>query len=262
MKSLRENKEQIEARVHHDFDKLRDRASEEAAQIKKSMHRRPLGGGGEWDRVEPQKQNIHQRIASKTNGWLTAANVVTTAGAAITAAGMTDWLRGNNKRGTVLMGLGRGLDLLDGVIAQRTGTTSDKGAALDAGFDKLLAASFLGGAVKTGDMPIAEATAHGLQQARIFRESVLIKNAGGEPNPSEYGKRGMAALWLRAGGIVLSNSLEDAGHEQGARIIHRASQALGITALYLNQQAVEGYTAERQTAQLQAHPTEATNQLK
>lgn len=261
MKSLRENKEHIEARVHHDFDKLRDRASEEAQQIKKSMHRRPLGGGGEWDRVDPKDHNIHQRIAAKTNGWLTAANLVTTTGAALTAAGMAEWFRGKNKRGTVLMGIGRGLDLLDGAIAQRTGTISDKGAALDAGSDKLLATAFIGLAAQNGDMPVAEAAAHGLQQTRIFRESLLIKNAGGEPNPSEYGKRGMAALWLRAGGIVLGKTLEDAGHERGAVFVHRASQALGITALYLNQQAIEGYTTERITAQhLQPYPTTETTQ--
>ncbi len=250
MRSFRENKDHLEERAQEASGRLRERLSDEVEQVREGLHRRPLAGGGQWDHLEPgQKPNRHQQIAAATHGFASLANLATVSGAALTTKGMFEAYHGRYVRATVYMGIGRCLDLADGKIAQKTQTLSDKGAALDAGFDKALAAGFLGMAVATGDMPVAEAAAHGLQQARIFRESVVIKNNGGEPNPSIEGKRGMAALWLRAGGIVLTHALEESHHPTAATVIDKLSHTAGVTALYYNQQAIEGYTSERIAAQ-------------
>ena len=251
MRSLRQNREQLESRVHEANDNLRDRVqrvnervNEEVEQVRKGLHRRPLGGGGQWD--YEQNRNAHQKVAAWSKGWLTLANGASVTGAGMTAYGLWQgFVKHNWPAATALMGTGRGLDLGDGAIAQVTETCSDKGAAIDAGFDKLLTVGFLALATKSGDMPVVETAVHGFQQARIFRDSYLIKNTGGEPNPSPEGKMGMAALWLRAGGIVLSHTLHDLGHETSAAVINRASQVASVTAIYYNQQASEGYNADR-----------------
>ena len=234
MRSFRQNRDRLEAR-----------AREEVEAVRKGMHRRPLGGGGQWEETLGEL-NPHQKVAAATRGWLTAANVVSVAGAGLTAYGMHQaFNKGNFKRGTLFMGLGRIGDLIDGGIAAKTETCSDKGAAIDAGLDKILSGAFLFIGAKSGRLPVAEAVSHAAQQVMIFRESYLIKNAGGDPNPGKYGKYGMGALWLRAGGVVAAPTAEEFGYHTTSRALSTASHVASLTALYLNQQAYETYHAER-----------------
>lgn len=234
----------LRERVNEVNDRVSDRVNEELHAVRDALHRRP-DKGGDWDAVAPADRNIHQRIAARTWGIATVANLVTATGVLLTLSGMRDYERGNYKKATIKMGFGRGLDMVDGALATKLGTRSATGALFDAGGDKALAAVFIVKAVKNGDMPPAEAVVHGLQQARISRESLLIKNAGGEPNPSKEGKHGMAALWLRAGGIVLSGAFRKAEHEDAALVTDALSLGAQFGAMHLNHTAGLAYNADR-----------------
>lgn len=78
---------------------------------------------------------------SKNTARKLAKDVFTIPNAITITGGVLAW-RGaeklNSTRGIALLAGGRSLDVIDGLIARLTGKTSDVGAALDAGGDKLV----------------------------------------------------------------------------------------------------------------------------
>ena len=222
---------QGQAAVRHPFKNAR----------KALAHQRPDGVIGEWELLPKSEWNRDQRIAAKTLGIVALANIVSVGGALFTADGMNDYYKGNYAKATLKMGVGRALDLLDGLVAKNRGTRSVVGAGIDAGADKLLGASFLIISAAKGDMPAAEALVHASQQARIAYKNFQIRQVGGEPNPSEHGKHGQMALWLRAGGIVLGKALDEHDHPLIATVIEHASEGAEYTSMYLNELAVHDY---------------------
>jgi phosphatidylglycerophosphate synthase len=252
MRSLRQNREQIAERAHDAGDQLREtkdrlkgQATVQIKELKAGLHRRPSGGGGQWKHQDPDTWNAHQKIANRTKGYVTLANGVSLAGAALTAYGVHKAANQEYAKATIFMGIGRFCDLMDGKIAEKTGTMSDTGAGVDAGLDKLLAAFALYTFVKSGHISRTEALLHSAQQTAIFAESALIQYGQGEPNPGESGKRGMAALWLRVGGVVLENALSSRDHQAAAAYVGFASEVASVTALHENQTALNEYHEDR-----------------
>lgn len=100
-------------------------------------HNRPTNvASGEWELVPPHEQNVCQRVASATNGWVTPGNVISGIGAALTITGLLKYEKGDRTIGTALVGIGRVLDVVDGKVAKISGTRGNIGAVLDAGLDK------------------------------------------------------------------------------------------------------------------------------
>lgn len=204
-------------------------------------HQRPDGVIGEWELIDRTKWSAHQRIAAKTLGVVTVANAVSLLGAGVTASGIRDYQQGRLARATAKMGVGRSLDLVDGLVAKKFGTRSVTGAGIDAGADKLLGAYFLTASARRGDLSPVEAGVHLTQQARIAYENFKIKQAGGEPNPSENGKHGQMFLWLRAGGTLLSQVLREQEATTAAHVVSAASEAAMFASVLTNEKAVHEY---------------------
>lgn len=263
--NLRRNiKHKVVDRAHEVSDRVSDRTQQEKQAALDALHRRPEKGG-EWDTVAPEDRNIHQRIAAKTLGIVTLANTATLLGAGLSASAIVDYKHGNYKKAAGKMFVGRMLDLADGYIATKTGTRSEIGAALDAGCDKGLSVAFVTVSTLKRDMRLVESSTHLMQQGRIFYENVHIKNAGGEPNPTREGKYGMAALSLRAGGILVHKTFRSAAETAqspqrirqltlAADIIETASEFASGAAVYFNNEAGDTYREERVSyeSQLQA----------
>lgn len=94
----------------------------------------------DWDYTEPADYNKWQTLAVKSNGLLTPANFISILGALFTIYGLIliTGYKGYFWQGIGLIILGRIGDLLDGVVAQATGTKSPLGEAIDASLDKMV----------------------------------------------------------------------------------------------------------------------------
>src|SRR6266446_5236311 len=106
------------------------------------MHQ--AGESPDWTKVPPRNRNFWQQIAADTQGVGTPGNALSVLGFSLVVAGLLVVASRSLWEGTFLVGLGRIADLVDGVIAQRTGTKSPLGRLLDAGLDKAGALLALG----------------------------------------------------------------------------------------------------------------------
>lgn len=93
----------------------------------------------DWDAVPPQARTRWQRIAAATHGFVTPGNVITTLGLLLSSLGLYVLWNRRFASGLCLLLAGRLLDIIDGLVADRTKTKSHVGEALDAGFDKVVA---------------------------------------------------------------------------------------------------------------------------
>ncbi len=207
-------------------------------------HQRPDDVLGEWSNIPETDWNIHQRIAEKTGGWGTVANVVSLLGGIATVKGGIEYARGNKAVGIAYVAGGRLLDLADGYVAKHFGTRGKTGALVDAGIDKALT---LGAAVElavTDTIEPVYAAALVVQQGRIVAQNVAIEKAGGNPNPSEPGKHAMFTTWLGAGARAIEKTIRPS-HPRVARLLGVVAIGSEIVTMTLTEQAIDGYKAQR-----------------
>lgn len=93
-------------------------------------------GVPDWANVAPEKRNKWQIVAAATKGVVTPGNAVSFIGLALVTAGFVAVMQHALRVGLWLIVLGRLCDLADGLAANRTGTKSPLGEAVDASFDK------------------------------------------------------------------------------------------------------------------------------
>jgi len=97
----------------------------------------------DWEKVHPSRRKRLQKIAAATGGIATLGNVLTIAGATCVASGLIDVHQGRTRRGTWKIGIGRVIDIFDGIVADKTQTKSPLGEALDATVDKVAMAGIV-----------------------------------------------------------------------------------------------------------------------
>jgi phosphatidylglycerophosphate synthase len=85
----------------------------------------------DWDSVPVTKLSYWQRLAKKTNGFLTPGNAITLIGTVLVIDGLVDFAAGNRIIGTIKVVTGRVSDILDGIVAARTRTKGRIGRDLD-----------------------------------------------------------------------------------------------------------------------------------
>lgn len=153
-------------------------------------------GKPDWLAVPPQSRSIWQRLAVRTHGVVTPSNGVTLAGFALVLVGLLGVLSQQYLLGTVLLTVGRLCDILDGWLAELTGTKSPLGEFLDAAVDKVLTivtvAAFFAAHIAPVWVLIALVTPHVLIALIMLRWRVR-KVAF---HPSVAGKLSMAGVWL------------------------------------------------------------------
>lgn len=209
-------------------------------------HARPIGFGveGEWELALPKDRNVWQKVANWSHGILTPGNFVTLAGAALSVAGIYEYARGDYAQGAGMLVGGRIFDLADGIVAAKTKTRGEKGALLDAGFDKLLSLGALVTMACVDPVTIGVSVPVLYEQVGIARDNKRIHDAGGEPTPNDDGKYAMFAL---SGSIFLfmaSKAMEQAGHSGFARATKVAGVIAGATAYFLSRRARKHYQAD------------------
>lgn len=200
----------------------------------------------DWDDIPPSERNVFQRIAAKTDGTVTPGNVVSVAGAATVASGLKDIYKGKTSRGVVKVGIGRIGDLIDGTVADKTGTKGPKGEATDAGIDKALMMTALPVLVKKGGLPKYAAGALVVQNVASAGIAAQAKQEGVELHPSEAGKKAVFGQWGAVGLYGLAEVARRADSPNIARGLEVAGLATLAVASALGTKAVIDYHAEVQ----------------
>jgi phosphatidylglycerophosphate synthase len=156
-------------------------------------------GKPDWESVDRNARNRWQRLAAASQGVLTPGNVVSLCGLVLVGVGFRELLVHHIGRATLWIGLGRVLDIVDGMVANATGTKSPLGEAIDAIFDKLGTLAVLVGAVVEHIVPgwvAALIVLHHLSNSVVayigWRHQAKI-------HPTEGGKLSMTFEWLALG---------------------------------------------------------------
>ena len=96
----------------------------------------------DWQDIPAEDLNFFQKIAKKTHGIVTPANVITTIGLGLVIDGCND-LDQNPNKALIKVSAGRVADYLDGIVADKTQTKSKIGEAADVMADKIAALALL-----------------------------------------------------------------------------------------------------------------------
>lgn len=152
-------------------------------------------GGADYDKVNPEDRNKHQAVASASRGLLTLANLVSVSGLAVTESGIRDIERKEYRKGCAKVVVGRCFDLLDGYIADKTGTKSPTGEFMDATVDKILIARCIQVLRRNEIIPESVAWSFGVQNVCNAVSSSVAKARGIELHASGMGKTTTFGQW-------------------------------------------------------------------
>jgi phosphatidylglycerophosphate synthase len=171
----------------------------------------------DWDKGGPQ--NIWQKIAAKSNGTLTPANIASFAGGILAIYGLFVIVNGDTFRGLIFLTAGRLADLADGIIAEYTKTKSPLGEIIDASVDKIVVALTLIvlGAMELVPWVIIAVVA--VQNIANVVISVVAKLRKKSLHPSRLGKLSSAFSWVTIILYPLGNWLREDFSDAGGQFL-------------------------------------------
>lgn len=157
------------------------------------LHR--TGKRAQWLTVPSGKRNRWQRLAKRTHGIVTPGNVISLFGAIVVAAGLVYLYRGMLGVGLVCLLIGRLADVVDGIIAAKTGTKGPLGEAVDATIDKLTLLAAIIVFMATNVVPWLAVLLIALLNAANAAFSVIAKLRKHAIHPSLVGKLAAVFQW-------------------------------------------------------------------
>lgn len=170
-----------------------------------NLHRNT--GTPDWEMVAINKRTAIQKLAAATHGIVTPPNFISLLGFALVIYGLAALLREEYWTGLIALGVGRLLDIVDGAVAQSTGTKSPLGELVDATIDKF------GTLFTIIVFYIADISFWWLITALLLPQVVIslvvlckrVKNQ--KVHPTLAGKLSMGVLWVSLAGLVLMKAL-------------------------------------------------------
>lgn len=186
----------------------------------------------EWATVAAADRTGVQKLAARTFGIVTPPNIITVIGLGVVVYGLVEITRGHIWTGLVLVIAGRLLDIVDGVVAEKTHTKSPLGELFDATADKLGTLLTIIVLVLAGIVPWLAATALIMPQLLISLVVLYKKRAGIKIHPTRQGKISMATIWVSIGGLLLAQPLHSQPVVIGAYVALAISVSLGLYALW------------------------------
>lgn len=186
-----------------------------------------VGQKADWELVAKPERNIWQRVAFNTKGIATPANVTSVIGAILVGLGLWYFYIGYFGWGVISVASGRLADILDGAVAQATGTKSSVGEAIDASIDKItiIAALIIFGIADI--VPLAVIVLIALRNSVNISISVLAKASKKFLHPSRAGKLAAASEWAALLFFILSTLTSN----QGWRILSAGTAATAYVML-------------------------------
>lgn len=165
-------------------------------------------GIADWHDTAHADQSRVQRIAAWSKGVITPGNLISLVGLILVIAGCVLIAQSHYWYGGLVILVGRLLDILDGHVADKTGTKGPVGELVDASFDKI-------GTVATIiTLFVAQIAAWPLLIALLIPQVAItlftgLKRAQGHPlHPSLLGKLSMAAVWVAITGLVTAKATD------------------------------------------------------
>lgn len=162
-----------------------------------NLHR--VGKQADWEMIPVDERNIFQQIASVTKGVATPANAVSFYGASKVVKGLYDINKGDTLNGILSVGIGRLADIVDGTVANATGTKSAVGEGVDATLDKLTAVVAVPVLVRNNIISRKFAGFTVAQNIANTGLTAIAKRRGQEIHSTWAGKRSTGFLWTAIG---------------------------------------------------------------
>lgn len=161
----------------------------------------------EWESIPAGKRNRWQKAAARTRGIITPPNAVTVVGAIVALIGLVLLLRHSFLLGGSLVMIGRLLDIVDGWLAELTGTKSPLGEMMDATVDKIITGlTIIVGFI----IPLAPwwlLVVVLLPQAIVVIIVAIARARNAHFHPTRPGKTSMFLLWVSLVGFVVVTAL-------------------------------------------------------
>ncbi len=165
----------------------------------------------DWFYVAPQDRNRWQNAAAASKGILTPGNAITAAGALLVLVGLIQLSENVTQGAILLIAFGRFADLADGFIADKTGTKSPLGEAVDASADKLLAFAAVITLLVSGLVPVLILAVIILQNVLNSLISIYGRAKSSTIHPTRSGKLAAAATWAAIVFYLFYYFFKDAG---------------------------------------------------
>jgi CDP-diacylglycerol--glycerol-3-phosphate 3-phosphatidyltransferase len=172
-----------------------------------NLHR--SAGQPDWELVKEADRTSVQKLAAATWGLMTPPNAITVIGLIIVILGLISILEQSYWIGLLLLTAGRLMDIVDGLVADKTGTKSSVGEIFDAAADKV-------GTILTLIVILfANITSFWVIVALIIPQLVIPiisfykKRKGRGVHPTRAGKLSMALTWVGIVGLIIVKALND-----------------------------------------------------
>jgi phosphatidylglycerophosphate synthase len=187
----------------------------------------------DWENIKASQHNAFQKLAAATGGFVTPANIVTIIGFGIVIYGLVCIFNQQYWTGLIFLAIGRLLDIVDGIVADKTGTKSPLGEIFDAVADKI------GTLFTIIVIILADITNLWIILALIIPQVVIPmlilykKGKGIGIHPTRPGKLSMALTWVGIVGLlILKASGSPLWLAVGVYVIIGLSLVLGLYALW------------------------------
>lgn len=161
---------------------------------KTNLHR--IGKKADWELTPPSKRNTWQRLAASTKGIVAPANATSVVGLTLVGIGLWCLYVDEITWGFILIACGRLADILDGIVAQATGTKSSVGEAVDATLDKIAVIGALIIFVATETIPLFVVIIMTLRNVANIAVGLIARARKKLLHPSRAGKFAGGMEWL------------------------------------------------------------------
>jgi phosphatidylglycerophosphate synthase len=166
------------------------------------------GKKADWASIPAAERNHYQRLAAASHSIVTPGNLVTITGFALVLIGCWQLSYDRLWLGLSLILVGRGCDIIDGWLAELTGTKSPLGRTLDALIDKLGSLAALIALYAAQLVPNwLLISIFGLQFITSLL-SIAYQFSGNPRQPTREGKVGAAIYWIVVLGYILLAALD------------------------------------------------------
>jgi len=202
-----------------------------------NLHR--TTGKPDWDAIKPADRNTFQKVGAATHAIVTPPNIITVIGLIIVFFGLAQILAEHYWIGLIALAVGRLLDIVDGVVAEATGTKSPTGEIFDAAADKI------GTLLTIVVLFVAQIAAPWVIVLLLIPQAItpLVtfykKQKHISIHPTRQGKLSMATSWVAIVGLLITQATD------GALLIAYISYTLVGVSFLLGIYALWQYTTGR-----------------
>jgi phosphatidylglycerophosphate synthase len=210
----------------------------------------------DWQHQPAETWNRWQRIAARTKGIVTPGNYLTAQGTGVVLHGLYEIAQGRTALGVTELFFGRMHDLADGVAADKTGTKSPLGEAMDATADKIQLAGALGVLTHEHIVSLPMTIAIAAPNVVAAVSSVVVKKHDQEIHASREGKLGAAGLWLGLGAFTLRYALRQHDPELVDTALATVAYTSTLASVALSSIAARDYVQEAMLQPVEMTPEE------